>query len=81
MALLVSSYFWPHMEHNIKMYAHYCLICQHNKIEMRNLTYTLQSLLILEGLWGSLSTNFITALSRIEGHEATKLFLMHIVKL
>lgn len=50
MALLVSSYFWPHMEHNIKMYAHYCLICQHNKIEMRNLTYTLQSLLILEGL-------------------------------
>jgi hypothetical protein len=59
---LKRSYYWPCMLKDVKEYVRACVSCQQNKVEQLKLAGLLQPLPIPEGIWKSISLDFIMQL-------------------
>ncbi|KAE8699155.1 hypothetical protein F3Y22_tig00110584pilonHSYRG00049 [Hibiscus syriacus] len=68
MALLETSYFWPHMKDSVELYVKTCLVCQQDKVENRQPAGLLEPLPIPQRPWDSITLDFISALPKSEGY-------------
>ncbi|KAE8712759.1 hypothetical protein F3Y22_tig00110229pilonHSYRG00017 [Hibiscus syriacus] len=67
LALLAEHYYWLHMGDDVEAYVKTCLVCQHDKIDMKKPVGLLQPLPILERPWESFSMDFIVGLQNTDG--------------
>ncbi|KAE8708434.1 cytochrome P450 78A7-like [Hibiscus syriacus] len=68
MALLETSYFWPHMKDNMELYVKTFLVCQQDKVENRQPVGLLEPLPVPQRPWDSITLDFISALPKSEGY-------------
>ncbi|KAL0345856.1 UNVERIFIED_CONTAM: Transposon Ty3-I Gag-Pol polyprotein [Sesamum radiatum] len=60
LALLARRYYWPRMEEDVEAYVRTCLVCQLDTVEKKKTAGLLQPLPVPEGLWQSVSMDFIS---------------------
>jgi len=68
--LLKKSYYSPNLKDSVKEYVRIYLTCQQNRTLNKKQTGLLQSLPIPEGLWGSVSMDFMVNLPPSRGFDA-----------
>ncbi|KAE8708553.1 Detected protein of unknown function [Hibiscus syriacus] len=68
MALLETTYFWPHMKDSVELYVKTCLVCQQDKVENRQPTGLLEPFPVPQRPWDSITLDFISALPKSEGY-------------
>ncbi len=68
--LLKKSYYWPNLKDDIEEYVKTCLICQQNQTFNKKQGGLLQLLPIPEGLWESVSLDFMVSLPSSKGFDA-----------
>ena len=66
-ALLSRSFYWPNMEENIEAYVKTYLVCQQDKVERKKEPSLLQPLPISDRPWQSISMDFISRYSKVNG--------------
>ena len=66
-ALLKSSYFWPQMSKDVKIFIKSCLQCQQNKVEQKKPIGLSQPLPIPNEPWEPISMDFIMVLPQNHG--------------
>ncbi len=67
---LKKSYYWPNLKDNAEEYVKICLTCKQNQTFNKKQTGLLQPLPILEGLWESVSMDFMVSLPPSRGFDA-----------
>ncbi len=67
---LKKSYYWPNLKANVEEYVKTCLTCQQNRTFDKKQAGLLQPLPILEGLWESVSMDFMVSLPPSRGFDA-----------
>ncbi|KAE8681992.1 hypothetical protein F3Y22_tig00111277pilonHSYRG00011 [Hibiscus syriacus] len=73
MALLETTYFWPHMKDSVELYVKTYLVCQQDKVENRQPARLLEPLPVPQRPWDSITLDFISALPKSEGYDWAKL--------
>jgi hypothetical protein len=68
--LFKKSYYWPNLKDDIEECVKTCLTCQQNRSLNKKQVSLLQPLLILEGLWESVSMDFMVNLPPSRGFDA-----------
>ncbi|KAE8729570.1 hypothetical protein F3Y22_tig00003507pilonHSYRG00041 [Hibiscus syriacus] len=68
MALLETSYFWPHIKDSVELYVKTCFVCQQDKVENRQVAGLLEPLPVPQRPWNSITLDFISALPKSEGY-------------
>ncbi|KAE8730099.1 hypothetical protein F3Y22_tig00003041pilonHSYRG00844 [Hibiscus syriacus] len=68
MALLETTYFWPHIKDSVEFYVKTCLVCQQDKVENRQPAGLLEPLPVSQRPWDSITLDFISALPKSEGY-------------
>ncbi|KAE8682280.1 Transcription factor VIP1 [Hibiscus syriacus] len=68
MALLETTYFWPHMKDSVELYVKTCLVCQQDKVENRQPAGLLEPLPVPQRPWDSITLDFISVLPKSEGY-------------
>ncbi|KAK4383419.1 Transposon Ty3-I Gag-Pol polyprotein [Sesamum angolense] len=66
-ALLARRYYWPRMEEDVEPYVRTCLVCQLDKVERKKEAGLLQPLPIPKVPWQSISMDFISSFSKVNG--------------
>ncbi|KAE8681498.1 Detected protein of unknown function [Hibiscus syriacus] len=69
MALLETTYFWPHMKDSVELYVKICLVCQQDKVENRQPAGLLEPLPVPQRPWDSIALDFISALPKSERYD------------
>jgi putative transposase len=64
-----KTYYWPNLKDDAEEYMKTCLICQQNRIVNIKQAGLLQPLPILEGLWESMSMDFMVNLPPSKGFD------------
>ncbi|KAL0336586.1 UNVERIFIED_CONTAM: hypothetical protein Sradi_4870500 [Sesamum radiatum] len=67
LALLARRYYWPRMEKDVEAYTRTCLVSQLDKVEEKKEAGLLQPLPIPEVPWQSISIDFISGFSKVNG--------------
>ncbi len=67
---LKKSYYWPNLKDDIEEYVKTCLKCQQNRTLNKKQASLLQPLPIREGLWESVSMDFMVNLPPSRGFDA-----------
>jgi hypothetical protein len=67
---LKKTYYWPNLKDDAKKYVKTCLNCQQNRTLNKKQAGLLQPLSILEGLWESVSMEFMVSLPTSRGFDA-----------
>jgi hypothetical protein len=67
---LKKSYYWPNLKDDAEEYVKTCLVCQQNRTLNKKKAGLLQPLLIPEGLWESVSMDFMVSLPPSKGFDA-----------
>jgi len=68
--LLKKSYYWPNLKDSAEEYVKICLTCQQNRTFNKKQASLLQPLPIPEGLWESVSMDFMVNLPPSRGFDA-----------
>jgi hypothetical protein len=71
---------WKGLKHDVMRYNSECVTCQQNKSEHTLPTRLLQPLLILEKKWESISMDFITCLSKVQGKDCIYVVINRLTK-
>jgi hypothetical protein len=66
---LKKSYYWPNLKDDAEEYVKTCLVCQQNRILNKKQVGLLQPLPIPEGLWESVSMDFMVSLPPSRGFD------------
>jgi hypothetical protein len=64
-----KSYYWLTLKEDVEEYVKICLTCQQNQTPNKKQIRLLQSLAILEGLWESVSMDFMVSLPPLRGFD------------
>ncbi len=67
---LKKSYYWPNLKECVDEYVKICLTCQQNRTLNKKQASLLQPLPIPEGLWESVSMDFMVSLPPLKGFDA-----------
>ncbi len=67
---LKKSYYWPNLKECVDEYVKTCLTCQQNRTLNKKQASLLQPLPIPEGLWESVSMDFMVSLPPLKGFDA-----------
>ncbi|KAE8729756.1 cytochrome P450 78A7-like [Hibiscus syriacus] len=68
MALLETTYFWPHMKDSVELYVKTCLAYQQDKVENRQPAGLLEPLPVPQRPWDSITLDSISVLPKSEGY-------------
>jgi hypothetical protein len=69
---LKKSYYWPNLKGDVEKYVKTCLTCQQNRTFNKKQAGLLQPLPIPEGLWESVSMDFMVSLPPSRGFDDIK---------
>ncbi|GKC50076.1 putative nucleotidyltransferase, ribonuclease H [Tanacetum coccineum] len=67
LALVKGTYYWPSIRDDVETFVRTCLIFQQDKIEQKKSGGLLEPLPTPKGPWESVSMDFITCLSKLDG--------------
>ncbi|XP_075084628.1 uncharacterized protein LOC142167942 [Nicotiana tabacum] len=80
LALLESSYYWPHIRDDIEVYIRTRLVCQQDRVEHKVSGGLLEPLPVEEKPWDSVTMDFIACLPNSEGFGIIMVVVDHFSK-
>lgn len=75
MALLERGFYWPNMRDDVERHVRTCLTCQQEKAQKLQPVGLLRPLPVLVRPWASVSMDFITQLSEVDGLSSIKVIV------
>jgi hypothetical protein len=75
-----ERFFWKGLKDDVLKHIRDCMTCQQNKSEQTHLAGLLQPLPIPEHKWESISIDFITGLSRVQGRDCIFVVVDRLIK-